>query len=180
VICDDDLDEAIDIFGVGGISIIAISRHDVELASSDRECCVMKKIINALVVGNFITNESNKIGLSFNGYDDDARELYEIKEVRDFVRKLLIAVPLLPFICIDDTLDLVACCSFDVKIIEKGVIGEPAFVTFGDTRGEIGNAVIKWSNDAAKYLSDAGSLNNDVVCALTNKSLSVLRHILSA
>ena len=63
---------------------VVIGRQQVEAGDISEPLSVLKRLLNREAAIKFC--ERVEIGAA--GYDDDARELYEIPEVRDFIHKL--------------------------------------------------------------------------------------------
>jgi hypothetical protein len=109
-----------DLDNVGDI-ILDVSRKQVE-------DCDIDDLLKSLSV--YLKNKENvikgreKTAISFSGYDDDPRELYEIPEVRKYVSALDAAFPYLFYFCSLSypTLRVFAMCTCKVTKVAGGVI----------------------------------------------------------
>lgn len=74
---------------------VVVSREDVEKRETGRVLNVLSSLtVSARVMRQFC----GRVDLFFGGYDDDPREVFEIPEVRAFVRDLDARFPELPYL----------------------------------------------------------------------------------
>lgn len=76
------------------VLVIKISREEIENNDLTR---ILSKLECLIISNNLAVKMRRKIEFSFDGYNDDIRELYEIDEVRNYVINLSEAFPYLFF-----------------------------------------------------------------------------------
>jgi hypothetical protein len=75
----------LDLLSLSDFISIVISRQDVRSQNIEPTLSILKKFTHTPQMAR---NFMERISISFEGYDEDTRELDEIPEVRDFVHKL--------------------------------------------------------------------------------------------
>ncbi|MFD2640042.1 hypothetical protein [Piscibacillus salipiscarius] len=71
------------------------------------------------------TKFKNKVVLMFQGYDYDSREIYEIREIRRWVRKLVEQKPhIFYYLSVEfETMAIILPCIFEYEVMSKGPLG---------------------------------------------------------
>ena len=122
-----------------GTVVFPISRQEIETKNFNR---INQLIMTLNSVG---INARGNILLSVSGYDDDAREIYQIPEIREYYQKILSLCPHMLYFLTNDCQNA-ACflyCIFDI-ISEKN----------GDTKIQIHLDTRSGNRDINKALSD--------------------------
>ena len=78
------------------LAILLIPRSVVEQQDLDFTLSGLEKF---LVNEETIRKSKNKLTVGFDGYDDDPRELYEIDEVKDYIRAITLKFPYWFYFC---------------------------------------------------------------------------------
>ena len=109
-----------------GLVIINPKTKDVIYDVSKKEIikCNISKVVDLInhmenTMGFAECNE--KLNICFSGYDDDNREIYEIPEIRLYMKKLVNTKPYMPYFLTkkNNTRALIMCCIADVEILKK-------------------------------------------------------------
>jgi hypothetical protein len=105
--------------GINFVGIV-ISRNEIE---SLEIAPVLKSLESMLYDAETVQAFQGQMGLSFQGYDNDPRELYEIPEIRRYLAMLDRNFPYWFYFhsTTDDTLKMLAFCLCDTRKIGAGL-----------------------------------------------------------
>ena len=108
----------LDLDNVGDV-ILEVSRKQAENCNIDDQLNTLSFFLKDR---EYVIKGRGKIAISFSGYDDDPRELYEIPEVRKYVSALDTAFPYLFYFCFLSypTIRVFTMCTCKVKKVPGG------------------------------------------------------------
>jgi len=113
-----------------GLVIINPKTKDIIYDVSKKEivkCNISKVVdlINDMKNTMSFKGSNEKLNICFSGYDDDPREIYNIPEIREYMKKLVTTKPYLPYFLTKEknTRVLIMSCICDVEVLrtENGI-----------------------------------------------------------
>ena len=100
---------------------VVIDRTEIEALDVSRTATILSRV---LANRNAVERHRGRVDVAFYGYSDEARELYDIPEVRRFCAKLDDAFPYWFYFLSTEgaTLGVIACCLCSVTELRPGVV----------------------------------------------------------
>ena len=96
----------------------AVSKEEIASGETRKQVDIFNQFIEAKHLSGELKNLQGRLGLSFEGYDSDQREVYEIEEIREWVKKFIKDFPLFFYFFNIKFIQLLTFCALDAKRVK--------------------------------------------------------------